>query len=253
MEHDAFDFVSGNEVVLLGRGKAEELDRQMRGNAENYLFAARSYAQFGALDEAVELLTHCPQQTAMVLYYKAYYLAGQKRTPEAARMLHLAEECPPEEILPGRLDDIAVLRYAIRQADSGMACYYLGCLLYDRQQWNGAIRLWEQAAVKRPKFAPVHRNLALAYYNVMHDADAARREMEKAFYLDENDAAVFMELDQLNKKLGVSFQRRLERYEKYMHLVEQRDDLYVEYITLINMTYQYEKAHELKMQHHFHI
>ena len=253
LEHDAFDFVSGNEVVLLGRGKAEELDRQMRGNAENYLFAARSYAQFRALDEAVELLTHCPQQTAMVLYYKAYYLAGQKRTPEAARMLHLAEECPPEEILPGRLDDIAVLRYAIRQADSGMACYYLGCLLYDRQQWNGAIRLWEQAAVKRPKFAPVHRNLALAYYNVMHDADAARREMEKAFYLDENDAAVFTELDQLNKKLGVSFQRRLERYEKYMHLVEQRDDLYVEYITLLNMTDRYEKAHELTMQHHFHI
>lgn len=253
VEHDVFDFVSANEIILLGRGKIEELDKRMRGEAENYLLAARVYAEFGALDEAVELLTRCPNKTPMVLYYKAYYLAEQKRTPEAARVLHQVEEYSPEGYLPNKPEDIAVLRYAIRETDSAMARYYLGCLFYDRQQWDRAIRLWEQAAVKRPKFATVHRNLALAYYNVMHDADAARREMEKAFYLDEKNAGIFMELDQLNKNLGVSFQRRLERYEKYMHLVEQRDDLYVEYITLLNMTDQYEKAHDLTMQHHFHV
>ena len=253
LEHDVFDFVSANEVVLLGRGKAEELDKRMHEDAENYLLAARGYARFGALGEAVELLSRCPKKTPMVLYYKAYYLAGQKRTPEAASVLHQAEEYSPEGCFPNKTDDIAVLRYAIREADGAMARYYLGCLFYDRQQWDRAIRLWEQAAVKRPKFAPVHRNLALAYYNVMHDADTARREMEKAFYLDEKNPGIFMELDQLNKTLGVSFQRRLDRYEKYMHLVEQRDDLYVEYITLLNMTDQYEKAHELTMQHQFHV
>ena len=30
LEHDVFDFVSANEVVLLGRGKAEELDKRMQ-------------------------------------------------------------------------------------------------------------------------------------------------------------------------------------------------------------------------------
>ena len=253
LEHDAFDFVSANEIVLLGRGKTEELDRRMRGAAENYLLAARSYAQFGARDEAVELLSRCPEQTPMVLCYKAYYLAEQKHTPDAARVLHMAEECSPEGCFPNGLDDIAVLQYAIRETDSAMARYYLGCLLYDKEQWDPAIRLWEQAAVKRPKLAVIHRNLAVAYYNVLRDADAARREMEKAFYLDEKDAGVFLELDQLNKKLGVSFARRLERYEKYAHLVETRDDLYVEYITLLNMTDQYEKAHDLTMQHRFHV
>ena len=37
LEHDVFDFVSANEVVLLGRGKAEELDKRMHEDAENYL------------------------------------------------------------------------------------------------------------------------------------------------------------------------------------------------------------------------
>ena len=253
LEHDAFDFVSANEILQLGRGKIEQLDDRMRGAAENYLLAARGYAQFRALDEAVDLLARCPEQTPMILFYKAYYLAGQKHTPEAARVLHLAEECPPDGCFPNKLDDIAVLRYAIDETDSAMARYYLGCLYYDKRQWNQVIRLWEQAVVKRPKFAPIHRNLALVYYNVMHDIDAARREMEKAFYLNEKDAGVFWELDQLNKKLGVSFERRLERYEKYSHLVESRDDLYIEYITLLNMTDQYEKAHDLTMQHRFHI
>lgn len=253
LEHDVFDFVSANEVVLLGRGKPEELERRMRGASENYLLAARSYAQFGARDEAIELLTECPEQTPMVLYYKAYYLAEQKHTPDAARVLHLAEEYAPTGCLPNKLDDMAVLVYAIREADSAMARYYLGCLLYDKERWDQAIRLWEQAAVKCPKLAVIHRNLAVAYYNVMHDADAARREMEKAFYLDEKDAGLFAELDQLEKMLGVSFARRLERYEKYHHLVESRDDLFVEYITLLNMTDQYEKAHDLTMQHQFHV
>ena len=252
LEHDPFDFVSANEIVILGRGKIEELDKRMRGAAENYLLAARGYAQFGARDEAVELLNRCPEQTPMVLYYKAYYLAMQKHTPDAARVLHLAEECAPDGCFPNKLEDIAVLEYAIREADSAMARFYLGCLLYDKQQYERAIRLWEQAVVKRPKLPVIHRNLALAYYNVMNDADAARREMEKAFYLDEKDAGVFWELDQLNRRMGVSFTRRLERYEKYAHLVESRDDLYVEYITLLNMTDQYEKAHHLTMQHQFH-
>lgn len=253
LEHDAFDFVSANEVVLLGRGKLEELEKRMGENAENYLLAAREYAQFGALDEALELLSRCPRQTPLVLFYRAYYLAGQKHTPEASRLLHQAEACAPEGCFPNKLDDIAVLRYAIEEADSGMARYYLGCLFYDKRQYDQALELWEQAAIKRPKFAPVHRNLALVYHNVLHDADTARREMEKAFYLDEKDAGVFWELDQLNKKLGVSFKRRLERYEKYSHLVETRDDLYIEYITLLNMTDQYEKAHDLTMQHRFHV
>ncbi|MEY8334820.1 DUF5107 domain-containing protein [Lachnospiraceae bacterium 47-T17] len=252
LERDPFDFLSGNERVLLGKGKAEDLDTLMRGFSENYLMTARDYAEFGAYDDALELLGRCTAQTPLMLFYRAYYLAQLKRSAEAARMLHRAEEMPPDYCFPNKLEDIAVLRYAKDEADSAMARYYLGCLFYDKLQRDRSIRLWESAAAKRPKFPTVHRNLALAYYNVLHDKEAAKQEMEKAFYLNESDARVFLELDELYKRFGMGFGARLERYERYAGLVAQRDDLYIEYITLLNMTGQYEKAHDLTMQHHFH-
>lgn len=252
LQHDPFDFLSANEKLLLGKGKEEELDTLMRGFAENYLMMARDYAEFGAFEEAVQVLARCPGQTPMTFYYRGYHLMQLKRTTESMRMLHKAEELSPDYCFPNKLEDIAVLQYAIREADGAMARYYLGCLYYDKLQRQQAIRLWEEAAVKKPKFATIHRNLSLAYFNVEHDKDAARREMEKAFYLNEEDARVFLELDQLYKKLGMSFAQRLERYERYSGLVERRDDLYIEYITLLNATNRFEKAHDLTMQHHFH-
>lgn len=252
LEHDPFDFVSANERVLLGKGKADELDNLMRAFPENYLMAARDYAEFGAFDEALGLLGRCPVQTPLMLFYRAFYLAKLKRAAEAMRMLHRAEEMAPDYCFPNKLEDIAVLRYARDEADSAMARYYLGCLFYDKLQRDRSIRLWESAAAKRPKFPTVHRNLALAYFNVLHDPEAAKQEMEKAFYLDESDARVFLELDQLYKRLGMGFAARLERYERYAGLIEQRDDLYLEYVTLLNMTDQFEKAHDLMMQHTFH-
>ena len=72
------------------------------------------------------------------------------------------------------------------------AYYYRGDLYYDKLQFERAVRLWEDAAARRPDFPTVHRNLALAYYNKQGEAEKARAEMEKAFALDESDARVFL-------------------------------------------------------------
>ncbi|WP_369461538.1 tetratricopeptide repeat protein [Thermoclostridium stercorarium] len=76
--------------------------------------------------------------------------------------------------------------------------------------------------------------------------------MEKAFRLNPRDERVFMELDQLYKKLGMSFEERLKNYEAHKELIERRDDLYTEYVTLLNMCGYYEKAYECIMGHRFH-
>ena len=252
LEHQAFDLFSSNEIRLLGKGNEDE-QRCFANEPEHYLQVARLYAEFGAYEDALELLARSEKKTPLIHYYRAYYLAQQKRTVEALGVLRQAEQEEPAYCFPNRLEDIAVLNYAVGQADGAMARYYLGCLLYEKGRWREAVHLWEQAALKQPKFATVHRNLALAYYNRMHDSEAARREMEKAFYLDETDARVFLELDQLYEKLGEHCEKRLARYEKYHHLVEKRDDTYVSYIALLNMTNQYEKAHDLTMQRQMHV
>lgn len=66
--------------------------------------------------------------------------------------------------------------------------------------------------------------------------------MEKAFALNESDVRMFLELDQLRKKMGYTFEERLTTFRQHSAFVDKRDDLYIEYITLLNMTGQYEAA-----------
>ncbi len=88
---DPFDFVSGNEKLLLegdsdGEGR-KALDGLMRGFVENYLMAARDYAEWGAYDEAVALLDACKKSWPMLGYYRAWYLylAGKNGTGSVSR------------------------------------------------------------------------------------------------------------------------------------------------------------------------
>jgi tetratricopeptide (TPR) repeat protein len=76
--------------------------------------------------------------------------------------------------------------------------------------------------------------------------------MEKAFHLDENDERVFMELDQLYKRLHRSHAERLAFYEQHAELIERRDDLVLEKATLLNMLGRYEEAKEIIDNRIFH-
>lgn len=76
--------------------------------------------------------------------------------------------------------------------------------------------------------------------------------MERAFSLDESDARVLMELDQLYKRLQKPHQQRLDFLQKYPQLVQQRDDLVLEEITLLNQLGRYEEAKAKLDAHKFH-
>ena len=252
---DPFDFVSGNEAVILAGGDSEEkakLHALMRNFAENYLMSARDYADAGAYKEAAELLADCTNKTPLVWYYEGYYLAKAGKEAAAIEKIKEAENMAADYCFPNKLEDIAVLSYAIEKHDAAMANYYLGNLYYDKLQWEKSIALWEVAREKCPSFPTVYRNLSLAYYNKKKDKAAAREAMEKAFALDTSDVRVFLELDQLYKKLEMSFADRLKNYEAHRDIIGGRDDLFIEYITLINMTGNHARAYELIMNRKFH-
>ncbi len=253
---DPFDFVSAGEQAKLDEGKAaareQALFAKLRGFSENYLMAARDYAEFGAYAEALSLLESCPAPSPLFFYYRAYYLHLSGQEQEVGALLQQAEAAAPGCCFPNKLEDIAVLRFALENGCRAKAGYYLGCLLYDKLQWRQALSLWEASAQADGSFPTVWRNLSLCYYNKARDAEKARTAMEKAFSLDETDARVFLELMELHKRLGMSFHERLARYEKHRELAEIRDDLYIEYITLLNLTGQHEKALGCIMGRRFH-
>ncbi|MBQ2669253.1 MAG: tetratricopeptide repeat protein, partial [Clostridia bacterium] len=131
------------------------------------------------------------------------------------------------------------------------AAYYLGCLYYDKLQWEKSVELWEGCADKIT-LPTVYRNLSLAYYNKQGNAEKAREAMEKAFNMDKTDARIFFELDQLYRVLNLSLKERLDNMNANAAILEKRDDLYTEYITLLNMNGEYENAYERIMSHNFH-
>ena len=128
----------------------------------------------------------------------------------------------------------------------------MGCLYYDKRQYDLAIKNWEKSAKLDPSFPSVWRNLALARFNKQNKQDEALEYMERAFHLDKNDARTLMELDQLYKRLHKSHQERLDFLLQYPELIQRRDDLVLEEVTLLNQLGRYEEAKEIIDNRTFH-
>lgn len=252
---DPFDYVSLFELAALSDKKQNVLSRMnglMRDFHENYLQAARDYAEAGCYEEAVAILNQCTKKQPMLAYYRAYYLRKMGKPEASEKEYKNADRCLPLYCFPNKLEDIAVLEDAIeRYPEGAKAYYYLGSLYYDKLQFEKATVLWERSVEIDDSFPTVHRNLALAYFNKRKDAQNAKIQLEKAFALDETDARVFLELDQLYKKMGVPFDKRLKNYEKHADIIAERDDAMLEFVTLYNLTGMHQKAYDTIMSHEF--
>lgn len=251
---DPFDFLSGFERFLLtgNRNVLNELNGLMRDFHENYLMTARDYGESGFYEEAVELLAQCSQEKPLLFYYSGYYKKQMGLISECRADYRKGEEASALYCFPNKLEDIPVLEDVIDADESpARANYYLGCLYYDKLQFNRAVSLWEMSAKLDGSFPTVFRNLALAYYNKQGRGEKAREMLEKAFAMDQTDARVFLELDQLYKKQNVDLKTRLEHYEKHSELTMQRDDVMIEYVTLLNSMGLHQKAYDTIMGHVF--
>lgn len=226
------------------------------------LYEAGDYAQGIALAKKwVEQQNVSRQEDIypLVYYYIAYGYQNLHRKENTKQTNHymtayvtLGENAVADGCFPHRTEDYIVLKSLADDYYLDMVYYYMGCLLYDRRAYGEAIADYEEAALRYPDFPTVHRNLALAYYNVKKQPQRAYEEMEKAFALDETDARVYLELDQLKKRLNVPVKERWSDMEKHFDLVESRDDLYLEYVTLLNTLGESEKALNLIKARKFH-
>jgi tetratricopeptide (TPR) repeat protein len=188
----------------------------------------------------------------LVHYYRAHLLEKLNRRDEAARERAVAATAAPDYCFPARLEELAILREAIaRNPQDARARYYLGTWMYDRKRREEAIGLWEKAVRLEPSLAVAWRNLGIAYHNVHHDAAAAKGAYQRAVQHDPTSGRIFYERDQLWKRTGVPAAERLAELESRLDLVRQRDDLAVEYCTLLNMLQRHEEALEILKERRF--
>lgn len=254
---DVADFGSANERILAlaeagdAAGSAasrEELLRLMRGDAHNYLNLASDYAYAGLLEEAIDVLRRIAADAGTTAYPMVHYTLGYlyETAGDGALALKHREAgraSSPDYCFPNSLFDLLVLESAVRaDAADDKANYYLGNWLYDKKRHLDAVAAWEASRASNGDFPTVHRNLALAYFNKLGDAERALASLERAYALREEDARVLYELDQLYKKLGYAPERRFESLAARKTLVDKRDDLYLEYVTLLNAMGRHDEA-----------
>ena len=234
----------------------KRLSKQLGNDSHNYEEIAVDYIQSGLYDEAIQLLQLCIDKanpSPMTYYYQAYAYKKLRKEKKAKRTFELAAKQSPDYCFPNRLEAILALQIAcIENPKDSYAPYYLGNLWYDKQQYDDAIACWELSASINPIFPTVLRNLALAAFNKEKYIPKAVRLLEKAYHLNENDTRILMELDQLHKRLNYSPAERLSFLQYRMELVQTRDDLYLEYVTLLNQLERYEEAKAMIDKRKFH-
>jgi tetratricopeptide (TPR) repeat protein len=237
LEADPLDVRALHERALLS-----DTPGPLPGGAQTALDIAHDEARAGLLDEAVDalervLVAGAEASQLPMLHYTLAWLEQRRGGGRASRAhLRAARRADPHHALPHRLEEVAVLEWAIAQdGHDPRAPYYLGCLLYDKRRYHDAIALWRRAARLDPSFPTVQRNLGIAEFNVLHRPQRALAAYRRAHRADPTDARVLYELDQLRKRLAHDPAARLRALERERATVLQRDDLTVELVTLFNL------------------
>ena len=255
---DIFNYGARYEKYLLTSDDKElaAMKQLMHGSTNNYHELALDYAQAGCWQEAIGVLNIAKTEgvaNPMTHYYQGWANAELGHKNEAADCCKAAENADSAYCFPNRLEDVLALNLAKDINPGGaFAPYYLGCLYYDKRQYDKAYDNWILSSQLNPEFPTVWRNLSLLLFNKQDRHNDALRNMELAFSLDTTDARILMELDQLYKRMQKPHDKRLEFLSNYKNLVEQRDDLLIEYATLLNQTGRYQEAKQLIDCHTFH-
>ena len=256
---DTFNFGCLFERHLLSEKEEDlhSLHTLMRGESHNYEELALDYANAGCWTEALKVanvaIDLVADLNAIMYYYKSWFLAKLNLTEELTLSIQEAEKQDPGCFFPNRVEAILALQTVISLSQSTpKALYYLGNLWYDKRQYPEAIKAWEKSAKQDGTFPTVLRNLSLAYFNKLSKESEAKELLEKAFSLDTSDSRILMELDQLYKRLNRPHAERFSFLEQFKETAFLRDDLYLEYVTLLNQLGQYEEAIRLIDSRKFH-
>ncbi len=225
---------------------------QFAQKSENILDVAKDYMKAGLYEDALYALTFDQGGSPLVDYYRAYINEKLGRTFEED--IAAAESKDTGYCFPNALEDIAVLEFAIENCSkTANAEYYLGCLYYDRFRYDDAADSWRASVTKNPAHGKSWRNLSLYYFDKLGDGEQAKFCMERALEFKGDDPRLLLEYQQLLKNMNYSIEDRLEVYEKYPELLAERDDCYLDKLTLLSQQGKYEEAINMAAVKRFHI
>ena len=208
-------------------------------------------ANAGLYAEAAELLKGLSAPSTMARYTLGWLYDKLGKAAQAAEIRAEAAKNPIVEVFPYRLDEIAVLRAALKaNPDDGTAAYLLGCLLYDKKHFEEAAALWTHATEVMPDFYIPYRNMAVACYSHLNRREEALDWLKKAVALKPDDEQLLNEISFLMASVNVPGDERAASLRK-MIPADAGDDLNLELAKAYNDCGEYDKALEVLLAHTF--
>lgn len=250
-ENAAFDMLDLFAQCELNFHKENAAVKEFGYKAENVLTVLADYMDAGLYESALSVAEAFDVESPMTEYYKAYIKAHLGK--EYAEELAKAESLDTPYCFPYTQWDMIVLEWAVKNAECADANYYLGCIYYDRKRYDDAGAAWERCVSLDDGNGSAWRNLALYYFDKMHNGEKAKAAMEKALVYKREDPRVLFEYQQLLKNMKYTPAERLEVYEKYADLLEKRDDCYLDKVFLTTQIGDFKGAIDMAAIKRFHI
>jgi len=214
---------------------------------------ALDYLAAGDTAMALQLCAHAPQENPLIHYLTAAAAMQAGDDTRADVAWQKARSASPDLCFPHRIEHVTILRLALQEyPEDGRAAYYLGNYWYAHRMYDSAIEYWQHAVKYDPTNAVAWRNLGLGYVNQYEDLLLGQQAYATARRHAPDDARLFYEADQLARKAGTPPAERLTVLTHERALVDQRDDLTIEYVTLLNIAERHQEAFDVLMARTFH-
>jgi tetratricopeptide (TPR) repeat protein len=257
MIDDPLNVIFLYEALITGQVSTESVLHAINGLSKNLFEITDYYESLGALKEAINTLNLFKDevnQDPMIYYKLSMYhdILGNK--DEFTKNLRVAESMRDILCFPNTLNAKKALEYVISKNKSlFLAQYLLGNLYYDKRVYQKAIQLWKDSIANQKDFEKPYRNLGIAYYNKLHDTEKAFVSYQEAISIKPNQPRLLYEYDQLRKRMNIHPKERIKKLEQFKHILNERDDLYLEYITVLNLLERHDEALKSISNHWFHV
>lgn len=222
LKFNTLDHQARNELIMLNyEGEPndqslqglKDLTRIMRDDVQSYIELAADYGNPGFHREAIAILNRLEAKGnnyPMLYYLLGYYWSKEGNQEKALQYCQLANTMPYEYCFPFKAEELVALLQAVNiNPNDSHAYYYLGNLYYELQP-SKAIDAWEKSRQLDNSFYIVHRNLGIAYKEVLKDNAKALTSMNQALACNGDDPRLIFEIDEL---LNINNATPKEKYE----------------------------------------
>jgi tetratricopeptide (TPR) repeat protein len=257
MTEDPLNVIFLYEANILGQTPIEKSLHAINGLSKNLFEVAEYYESFGGYRASIDALNLFKKEVnidPMINYKLAmnYDILGDQH--EAIKHLKIAESMNDCLCFPNTIFHKIVLEYVIAKFPNlYLAPYLLGNLYYDKRLYQQAIQLWRDSIANHQNFELPHRNLGIGYFNKLKDGNKALAAYQEAISIKPNQPRLIYEHDQLRKRMHIHPKVRIKDLELSKQILNERDDLYLEYVTLLNVLERHDEALKCINSHRFHV